>query len=211
MAYPGERPLITGGQPLRGWRLSDATNNIYSTSAGTTPFRQLYVNGVKAVRARNPNLGANGAANFNRLSGFDSTAHNVQLSSSYVSNWNNLTKVEMHLMTAWADNTLRLASVTTSGNTAYVKFQSAEDAILFVRPNPRLDQRGWGAGRGFYFENALEMLDQPGEWYLDETTDVVSYKPRTGEDMATATVIAPMVETIMSVKGTSTSDQAGYL
>jgi hypothetical protein len=211
MAYPGERPLITGGQPLRGWRLSDATNNIYSTSAGTTPFRQLYVNGVKAVRARNPNLGANGAANFNRLSGFDSTAHNVQLSSSYVSNWNNLTKVEMHLMTAWADNTLRLASVTTSGNTAYVKFQSAEDAILFVRPNPRLDQRGWGAGRGFYFENALEMLDQPGEWYLDETTDVVSYKPRTGEDMATASVVAPMVETILSVKGTSTSDQAGYL
>ena len=63
----------------------------------------------------------------------------------------------------------------------------------------------------YYFENALELLDQAGEWYLDETTNTVYYKPRTGEDMATATVIAPMVETIMSVKGTSTSDQAGYL
>jgi hypothetical protein len=60
-------------------------------------------------------------------------------------------------------------------------------------------------------ENALEMLDQAGEWYLDETAKTVYYKPRTGEDMATATVIAPMVETIMAVKGTSTSDQTSYL
>src|SRR5947199_337857 len=60
LAYPGERPLITGGQPVKGWTLSDASKNIYSATGVTTPFRQLYVNGVKAVRARSPNLGANG-------------------------------------------------------------------------------------------------------------------------------------------------------
>lgn len=37
------------------------------------------------------------------------------------------------------------------------------------------------------------------------------YKPRTGEDMASATVIVPVVEAIMSVKGTSTSSQASTL
>jgi hypothetical protein len=211
MAYPGERPLLTGGQPIKGWKLADENNTIYSASASLPPFRQLYVNGVKATRARSPNLGTNGAANFNRLSGFDSTAHNVQLASSYVGTWSNLTKVEMHLMTAWADNTLRISSITTSGNTATVKFQSPEDGILFVRPNPRLDQRGWGTGRPFYFENALEFLDQPGEWYLDETTNLVSYKPRGGEDMGTATVIAPVAETILSVEGSSPSEQASYL
>ena len=211
MAYPGERPLITGGKPITGWAVSDAANNIYSASVGLAAFRQLYVNGVKAIRARSPNLGADGVATFNRLSGFDANARNVQLSSTYVSSWNNPTKVEMHLMTAWGDNTLRVASITTSGNTAYVKFQSPEDTILFVRANPRLDQRGWGSGRVFYFENALEMLDYPGEWYLDETTSVVYYKPRTGEDMTTATVVAPMVETLLSVTGTSTLDQAGYI
>ena len=45
-----------------------------------------------------------------------------------------------------------------------------------MRPNPlaqwvRVQTR-------FYFENALELLDQPGEWYLDETANVVYYKPR---------------------------------
>jgi hypothetical protein len=63
----------------------------------------------------------------------------------------------------------------------------------------------------YYFENAYEFLDQPGEWYLDEVAQVLYYKPRTGEDMSTATIVAPMVETIVAVSGTSTSDQAGYL
>src|SRR6185369_12156005 len=52
MAYPGERPLLTGGQPIRGWAVADAANNIYAASGVTSLFRQLYVNGVKAVRAR---------------------------------------------------------------------------------------------------------------------------------------------------------------
>jgi hypothetical protein len=131
--------------------------------------------------------------------------------SSAVAAWKNLAKVEMHIMIAWGDGTLRIASISTTGNTAYVKFQAEEDAIVFIRPNPRMDQVGWGQGRAYYFENALEFLDQPGEWYLDETTKTVYYKPRTGEDMSNATVIAPMVETIMSVTGANTSNQAGYL
>lgn len=211
MAYPGERPLMTGGQPIKGWKVSDATNNIYSASAGTTAFRQLYVNGVKAIRARTPNMLANNVADFNRLSGWDKTANNVQVPSSAVATWNNLTKVEMHINIAWGDSTLRIASITNSGTTALVKFQSPESPMVFVRPNPNMAQVGWGSGRAYYFENAKEFLDQAGEWYLDETTSTVYYKPRTGEDMTTATVIAPMVETIMSVSGTSTSSQASYL
>ena len=179
MAYPGERPLITGGQPIKGWKVSDATNNIYSASAGTTAFRQLYVNGVKAIRARTPNLLANNVANFNRLSGWDKTANNLQVPSSAVATWNNLTKVEMHVNIAWGDSTLRIASITNSGTTALVKFQSPESPMVFVRPNPNMAQVGWGSGRAYYFENALEFLDQAGEWYLDETTSTVYYKPRT--------------------------------
>jgi len=211
MAYPGERPLITGGKAITGWKVSDATNNIYSADAGTTAFRQLYVNGVKAVRARSPNMLANNVPDFNRLSGWDKTANNVQVPSSVVGDWKNLTKVEMHIMIAWGDSTLRIASSTTTGSTAYVKFQSPESPMVFVRPNPRMDQLGWGSGRAYYFENALELLDQAGEWYLDETANTVYYKPRTGEDMTKATVIAPMVETIVSVNGASTADQASYL
>jgi hypothetical protein len=210
LAYTGEQPIITGGAPITGWTAS--SNGIYTASGITTPFRQLYVNGVKAIRARTPNLGTNGAFAFNRLTGADNTNQNIQVASSEVSNWNNFTKVEMHVMIGWGDSTLRLASSTTTGSTAYLKIQSPESTVVFVRPFPHLGgQFGGFTKHCYYFENALEFLDQPGEWYLDESSGVLSYKPRSGEDMTKAVVVAPMVETVVSIAGTSTTSQAGYL
>jgi len=206
MAYQNERPLITGGQPITGWKLSDANNNIYSASGVTSAFRQLYVNGVKAVRARSPNLAADGGPNFSRATGYSTSDHTIQVAASEVANWKNLTKVEMHYMTEWGDNVLRLASLTTSGSNATLKFQSSEDAILFVRSYPY-----FAKNQCYFFENALEFLDQPGEWYLDESAKVLYYKPRAGEDMASATVVAPMLEAVMSIAGTSPSQQIEYL
>jgi hypothetical protein len=205
-AYPGERPLITGGQPLTGWTVFDAAQNIYAASGVTARFRQLYVNGVKATRARSPNLGSNGEPNFSKCTGSDGGAHTFQVPSAQVGNWKNLTKVEMHLMVLWSDNILRVASITTSGNTASVKIQSPED-MIFGRPNPAF----FPSQLRFYFENAYEFLDQAGEWYLDETANVLYYKARAGEDMTTATVTMPTLETLVSVNGTSTADQASYL
>ena len=210
LAYTGEQPIITGGAPITGW--TAASNGIYTASGITTPFRQLYVNGVKAIRARTPNLGTNGALAFNRLTGADNTNQNIQVASSEVSSWNNFTKVEMHIMIGWGDSTLRLASSTTTGSTAYLKVQSPESTVVFPRPFPHLGgQFGGFTKHCYYFENALEFLDQPGEWYLDEGKGVLSYKPRSGEDMTKATVVAPMVETVVSIAGTSTTSQAGYL
>ena len=210
LAYTGEQPILTGGAPITGW--TAGSNGIYTASGITTPFRQLYVNGVKAIRARNPNLGTNGSFAFNRLTGADNTNQNIQVASSEVSSWNNFTKVEMHIMTGWGDSTVRLASTTTTGSTAYLKIQSPESTILFVRPFPHLGgQFGGFTKHCYYFENALELLDQPGEWYLDEGKGVLSYKPRSGEEMSTAVVVAPMVETVVSIAGTSTTSQTGYL
>jgi Right handed beta helix region len=197
--YPGETPLLTGGQPIGGWTLSDSTKNIWQSTGVTSRFRQLYVNGTKAIRARTPNLGTGDAANFNRITGADQTVPNVQVASSQVATWNNLTKVEMHLMINWGDATLRLASYSTTGATAFLKFQSPEADILSQRPFPILAS----VKQAYYFENSLEFLDAPGEWYLNETKNTLYYQPRTGEDMSTATVVAPIVETLVSVLGAS--------
>ena len=40
-----------------------------------------------------------------------------------------------------------------------------------------------------YIENAFELLDQPGEWYLDPRARMVFYIPRPGEDMLKLEVI----------------------
>ena len=58
--------------------------------------------------------------------------------------------------------------------------------------------------------NALELLDQPGEWFQDYPSGRVYYYPRHEEDMTQAKVMAPALETIMQVAGTPERNVAYY-
>src|ERR1700691_1181320 len=52
-AYPGQVPVISGGKTITGWSVYNSSLNIYRASVGTgVNSRQLYVNGVRAIRAR---------------------------------------------------------------------------------------------------------------------------------------------------------------
>jgi hypothetical protein len=50
------------------------------------------------------------------------------------------------------------------------------------------------------FENYLDALDSPGEWFLDRE-GWLFYWPRPGEDMTLAQVVAPSLDRFMSVLG----------
>jgi hypothetical protein len=63
----------------------------------------------------------------------------------------------------------------------------------------------------FYLENSYDLIDAPGEWYLDEKEHVLYYKPRSGESMATAHVVAPRINTLFSVLGKDTKNKVGYM
>src|SRR5262249_38375027 len=47
-------------------------------------------------------------------------------------------------------------------------------------------------------ENAFELLDQPGEWYLDRPAHTVYYIPRSGETMSSAKVEAPVLQKLVT-------------
>jgi hypothetical protein len=53
-----------------------------------------------------------------------------------------------------------------------------------------------------YVENARELLNTPGQWYLDRAAHVVYYIHGDGEDMSSAEVIAPVVEKLVELRGT---------
>jgi hypothetical protein len=190
-AYNGETPVIGSGRTITGWIA--VGNGEYKASVGSLNFRQLYVNGVRATRARYPDLGSDF-----QLQGSDKTNKLLQVLSSQISNWSNLSRTEMVLELQWAENYLRLKSFTTAGGTANVSIQDHEAGILFQRPFPVLS-----SGSPLHFENAHEFLNEPGEFYVDTAAQTVYYKPRSGEDMSTATVQAPTLPTLVEVKGTS--------
>jgi len=49
-----------------------------------------------------------------------------------------------------------------------------------------------------YVENAFELLDQPGEWYLDRSAHTVYYRPRPGENLRWSDVEAPALEKLVA-------------
>ncbi|MFF4728676.1 RICIN domain-containing protein [Streptomyces mirabilis] len=195
-AYNGETPVITGGKAVTGW--TAASNGEYKASVGSLNFRQLYVNGVRATRARFPDVGSDF-----QLQGSDKPNKLLKVLSSQVSNWDHLSQVEMMLETQWGESFLRLKSISSSNGTANVSIQDHEAGILFQRPWPQLSD-----GSPLHFENAHEFLNEPGEFYVDTAAQTVYYKPRPGEDMSTATVQAPALETLFDVKGTNLDSPA---
>ena len=215
-AYEGETPLITGGIPMSGWTIHDEKNNIWKAENVDARFRQLYVNGKKAIRARMPNLKSNGDHNFFRLNKVDSTGSAFLLNSSDVksTDWKNPKKVEIHLMIAWAESILRLDKISQQGNTFKFEPQDPERGRLFRRKYPMLGTAFMSnppKQQVYYLENAYEFIDQPGEWYLDESTNTLYYKAREGESMGTANVVAPRVNTLFSVLGESSKSKVGYM
>ena len=58
----------------------------------------------------------------------------------------------------------------------------------------------WGPNCRYHLENFRAALDEPGEWFLDRD-GTLSYIPRPGEDLATATVIAPVAEQFVRIAG----------
>lgn len=216
-AEPGQTVVLTGGRRITGWTKGQGeiwTAELPEVRAGKWDFRQLFVNGRRAVRARLPKrddakpwrtittssikLGADGffpeppAATDPITLGVDGP----------IKSWKNLTDVEL----VWIYNNVcsrrRLAALDESAQT--FAFRPPYTNIV-----PR-DTYALGfqlclpaAGRACYFENALEMLTQPGEWYLDRATGVLHYWPRAGENLAQADVVAPMLrKTLLAITGT---------
>ncbi|MEI6972508.1 MAG: right-handed parallel beta-helix repeat-containing protein, partial [bacterium] len=208
-AAPGEKVALSGGRKITGWQ--KGTNRIWTAvipevKEGKWYPRQLFVDGQRAIRARTPNAddktpsrwtikttdGKAGAPNPNSQLITLSVDHPIQA-------WKNSTDVEFIYFNNNDASRKRVGSVNEASQTFTLppphQWPPSISAQAPSHPGP---------GMGCYFENALEMLDQPGEWYLDRTSGVLSYWPRPGEDLARAEVIAPVVQnTLLAVKGTA--------
>ena len=197
-AYPGEAPVISGGRRITGWKRGEGnlwTAELPQVKAGAWYFRQLFVAGQRATRARTPN--ADGKPAYLRLTGvdinLDKQVEKLALPAGQVKDWANMGDVEFVCFGQWEIVRKRLLSADPGTNTLILQppHVKAHDAN---RPY---------ANNACYLENALEMLDSPGEWYLDRTTGVLSYWPLPGQDMTKVEVIAPVLTRLLDVRGTA--------
>ncbi len=189
-------PVLSGGRRITGWRRGEGgiwTAPVPGVREGTWHFRQLWVNGRRAVRARWPNADATppvfqlvGAGLSQNLA-----THTVRFPKDTLAAWHGLADVEAVVYGNWEITRKRFEAVDPATGEARM-------AGPHARPH---DAMAPGPGRWCYLENAREFLDQAGEWYLDRATGTLSYWPRPDEDMATAEVVAPLLAGLVEVKG----------
>jgi hypothetical protein len=188
-AAPNAKPIISGGQRVTGWTLADSGQNIWRATVGSgIDSRQLYVDGRIATRART------------QVNRSDFTVSGTGLSFtngalSYLNNLANSSRVEVDSVDSFTDR--------------YVPVQAISNNTLTMQ-QPAWNNNTWGydtlskpfrAGP-MYLVNAREFLDSAGEWYVDTAAGTLYYKPLAGQDMATADVELPRLESLLRVGGT---------
>jgi hypothetical protein len=209
-AWPGEKPVASGGAPISGWKKGDGpvwTTVVPKVKEGSWYFRQLFVDGRRATPARLPNDDT-----------FRAAGPGTELKDRKAARKDPAAKISLHYqnedLKPWASLDDAVVVVYHSWTTSRHRIQSLDTKarlVEFTAPS------GWPMGQWeknqrYYVEFVREGLDAPGEWHLDRKTGVLSYYPRPGEDMTKAEVVAPLAEDLLRLEGdAATGKLVSYL
>lgn len=209
-AAPGERVIVSGGTAVSGWR--KPTSEVAGLPGKARPhvlvaeaprvagdrlrIRDLWVGERKAVRARTLRDGE-----MHQLAGWDRPNEVATIPATVLGGIAEPAGLEMIIAQQWEIAILRVRSIERSGDLARLTFHSPESAIEFQHPWPQpiLPPEGGGA---FFLANAIEFLDEPGEWFQDRESGLIYYWPLAGEDVASVGATVPVLSTLLEVKGT---------
>ena len=202
------RTEISGGKQVTNWRPVPGRPGLYAAPEpkGMDNTRQLYVNGVREQRAQ-------GTLPVT----LKSTATGYTASAPTMAGWRNPSDIEF-VYTAgealwnivrdglgqWTEprcpigsmsgTTITMAQPCWDNSTKRVVFPNiAGRSVNMVGPYDLTNGR-----QPTYVENAFEVLDTPGEWYLDRSAHTVYYMPRPGENLRTADVEAPVLQQLVT-------------
>lgn len=201
--YQGDgEASLSGGRKIEGFTKVENTP-LYKTTVENADFRQLYVNGNRAQRARSKWLYfAKGSyTEPNGKSYINSEIDGFILSKDDFSNdFSKPSDMEFIWMPSWKNVRMPVETMTRNAEGDYVVtfVQPYFDAALLAetsQPQPTEEIP-------FYIENAPEYLDEAGEWYYNKDTDELFYYPLETDNMAAAEVYIPETEMLLSVNGT---------
>ncbi|GJM24866.1 MAG: hypothetical protein DHS20C16_12810 [Phycisphaerae bacterium] len=195
-AYEDERPVISGGRLIGGW--VDHGDGTWSTTvpgvaSDEWTFRELFVNGNRRQRARHPNTGFLHVAGPNPAVGTD-TRYTFAFSQGDLPTGTDLAGAELSMLHEWTTSRVRVANVDQTALTVTTAQPlgavGVVNSIFQTSDHPR-----------YAIENHPALLDAAGEWFLDETTGVLTYRPMPGEFVESAEVVAPIATELLVVRG----------
>jgi parallel beta-helix repeat protein len=207
-AYQQEKPIISGGRIIKGWKevtLNDKTvwtTNIATVKSKTWSFHQLWVNGDRAQRCRYPTTGylkVDQAPDVTPDTPWQEGQTRFKFRAGDLQPWQEVESGEAIVMTRWLESRLPIEAIDQASRIISFDYPSA------YRIDPG-DSDSSAAGI-YYLENIREFLTEPGEWYLERKSGQVYYIPLPGEEISQAEIIAPVLAKLLDLSGDGQAKQ----
>jgi len=204
---------LNGGKRIAGWQPVPGRPGLFAAPApaGLENTRQLYVDGVRETRAKGPLPVTVKATDTGYTAGADTLAHwrNPQDIEFVYTSGEALWNIQRDGLGQWTEprcplgavegTTITMAQPCWNNSTKRVVFPDIPGrSVNMVGPYDLTNGR-----HPTYAENAFELLDTPGEWYLDRARHTVYYMPRPGQDLRKADVEVPVLEKLLDARGTA--------
>ena len=199
LTIEGTDAVISGGIKILEWKRQGKllVADVPDFNGRPIDFRQLWVNGKKATRARD----VSDFEKMFRIRTYDKKGQILWVPKKAVEKILNAPYAEMVLHEMWCTSNLRIKSIRIQGDSAAIRFHNPEAKLQFEHPWPSPMTPNTGHPSPFYLTNAKELLDEPGEWYHDIRAHKLYYLPQQGETVKEA--IVPVMETLVEFIGTA--------
>jgi len=182
-AYENEQPVISGGVRLGKLEWQPYRDGIVQAKVpDDLQTEEIFVNGERQILARYPNFDP-------KAQYFDGFAMDA-ISPQRVARWGDPAGGYFHAMhpALWGDFTWLITGKDPQGG--------------LTKEGGWQNNRGGAAHQKIRFvENIFEELDAPGEWFLNTKTHTLYFYPPPGLDLATATVEATRLRSLVEFRG----------
>ena len=203
-SWGDEKPEITMKNDFSGFSLFDKEKNIYRTYVGKDiNSRQVYINGVRAVRAKTDDLTKNGTVltNPSRVAK-DKGLYYISY-DTYLADLTNQSEIEFVCTNQWTNPRAKVERIYKIGKDR-VRIDIDKGSW---EENKALSNQSVAVMYPMWIENAYELLDSPGEWYINKNDGYLYYKPRAFETPETMIATIPYGERAFVVAGNSTDEK----
>jgi hypothetical protein len=202
---PIDRAIISGGVVLTGhdwspptavgsnvWSLNLSSQMTAATDATPRSFNQLFVDGVRAIRAREPELGSYFRMQSSSPGGFAYAGSDL-LPLTHLPTSQRLDTVELVVYESWTAARRNVAAVDATQRTVKLTAPCG----IEIEPNAN-------SGSRYYAENFAAAVDTATEWFFDTTAQVLHYVPAPNSPHpSNSTFVVPTVSgDLFVVRGT---------
>ncbi len=210
-AKPGEQPVFCGGRAIGGWQPGEDgawQTRVPEVADGSWYFEELFVDGTRATRARTPNKFHFRMQDVKEevLEGPPNTRRAAKARQTVTMNPDDFQTALKGLTDAELADVNMVVYHKWDVTRRFLDGTNAEQATLTTSGQGMKSWNRWLKNTRFHLENFKAALDADGEWFLARD-GWLTYRPLPGQDMTKATVVAPVADHLLLIRGNAAAGE----